>query len=144
MKIYVASSWRCAHQPGVVELLRVAGHAVYDFRNPPSRAGFGWEQLERGGAESWSAPEFRDALQHPIAQAGFASDMGALRDCDACLLVLPCNRSAHLELGWACGAGKRTAVYIPEQKEQAELMYLMCDEILVSERELWRWAGVTS
>ena len=34
MKIYVASSWRNERHPGVVELLRIAGHEVYDFRNP--------------------------------------------------------------------------------------------------------------
>ena len=34
-KIYVASSWRNPHQPAIVEELRVAGHEVYDFRNPP-------------------------------------------------------------------------------------------------------------
>ena len=38
----------------------------------------------------------------------------ALRACDGCVLVLPSGRSAHLEAGWAAGAGKRVVVYVPE------------------------------
>lgn len=34
MKIYVASSWRNAYQPQVVDALRKEGNEVYDFRNP--------------------------------------------------------------------------------------------------------------
>ncbi len=34
MKLYVASSWRNKEQPVVVEMLRQAGHEVYDFRAP--------------------------------------------------------------------------------------------------------------
>ena len=34
MKLYIASSWRNAHYPAVVEALRGAGFDVYDFRNP--------------------------------------------------------------------------------------------------------------
>ncbi len=70
-------------------------------------------------------------LQHPIAQAGFKSDMDALRECDVCLLVLPCGRSAHLELGWAAGAGKKTVVLEPDPIEP-DLMYLMCDRLCTS------------
>lgn len=56
--------------------------------------------------------------------------MKALNDSDACVLVLPCNRSAHLELGWAVSAGKETAIYIPTQESfEPELMYKMCDSI---------------
>ncbi len=38
MKIYVASSWRCKHQPEAVQKLRALGHVVYDFRGK----GSGW------------------------------------------------------------------------------------------------------
>jgi len=45
--------------------------------------------------------------------------MNALRWCEACVLLLPCGRSAHLELGWAAGAGKRTVVIIEERFSMA-------------------------
>lgn len=113
MKIYVASSWRNPWQIGVVRLLRGRGHDVYDFRQPaPEENGFHWSEID-GGWKTWNPRTYREALKHPVAEHGFKRDMDALRSCDACVLVLPCGNSAHLELGWAVGAGKRTAVLFP-------------------------------
>lgn len=126
-KIYVASSWRNQFQPGVVEALRSDGHEVYDFRNPPNRSGFSWRQVSDVPPSEWTTAEWRNVLTHPVAVAGFGADMGALRDCDVCVLVLPCGRSAHLELGWAAGAGKRTIVLAAPTLDEPELMVKMCD-----------------
>lgn len=131
MKIYVASSWRNTRQPSVVAALREAGHEVYDFRNPaPGDTGFGWQQI---GIPSGNPRRFRDeVLTHPIAQAAFAKDMDALRAANATVLVLPCGRSAHLELGWAAGAGQKTVVLLDDPMSEPELMYLMNSKICVS------------
>jgi hypothetical protein len=135
-RIYVASSWRNARQPFVIELLRGAGHEVYDFRNPaPGSKGFGWSQLGLGEWRDYTPEVAREALQHPIAQAGFKSDHDAMEWADTFVMVLPCGRSAHLELGWACGAGKRTFILQTEQQEP-ELMYLEADRICLSVEEL--------
>lgn len=133
MKIYVASSWRNEHQPSVVKVLRDAQHEVYDFRNPrPGDKGFAWSEIDPKWKE-WSAAAFREALAHPIANRGFDFDMNALIWCDACVLVLPCGRSAHLELGWACGAKKWTIAYAPEgEKHEPELMYKMLDKVCLN------------
>jgi hypothetical protein len=43
----MASSWRNLYQPNVVDRLRMAGHQVYDFRNPPhGDGGFNWRQID--------------------------------------------------------------------------------------------------
>lgn len=126
MRIYVASSWRNTLQPAVVEALRADGHDVYDFRNPePGDQGFSWRQCAT--PEQLKDPRAfrRDVLTHPIARAGFEKDMAALRSADATVLVLPCGRSAHLELGWAVGAGQRTVVLLDDPMSEPELMYLM-------------------
>ncbi len=113
MKIYVASSWRNIYQPEVVKLCRAAGHEVYDFRNPgPDDNGFGWSEIDKEW-KSWDYERYRKLLGHKRAEQGFALDMGALRWCDACVLIYPCGKSAHLEMGWACGAGKHTAFFVP-------------------------------
>jgi len=52
--------------------------------------------------------------------------MTALRECDACVYVMPCGVSASLEAGWACGAGKRVFVYVPELREP-DLMVKMAE-----------------
>lgn len=137
MKIYVASSWRNTFQPQVVRHLREAGHDVYDFKNPsPGDNGFSWRQCAT--KEQLANPtSFRDeVLTHPIAQAGFNKDMNALRGCDACVLVLPCGRGAHLELGWATGAGKRTIVLLDCPISEPELMYAMNGSLCVSIEEV--------
>jgi len=136
-KIYVASSWRNQWQPGVVDALRQHGHEVYDFRNPPNRTGFGWRQvaLDMAGREAVAAEEMAKALAHPIAQAGFKSDHDAMEWADTFVMVLPCGKSAHLELGWACGKGKRTII-LWVLYDTPELMYLEADDIVTSIPEL--------
>jgi hypothetical protein len=139
MNIYVASSWRNSYQPGIVALLREHGHDVYDFRNPaPGNHGFAWSDIDPHWLK-WGPAAFRLALSHPVAVDGFRLDMTALERCDACLCVLPCGRSAHLELGWAAGAGKLTAIYIPEPQEP-ELMYRMLGSVLVDRDGIVEWA----
>lgn len=138
MKIYAASSWRNVYQPRVVQLLRLFTHEVYDFRNPaPGNDGFRWSEID-GGWQGWTKEEYRNALQHPVAQQGFKFDLDAMKWADTCLLIMPCGRSAHLELGWCAGAGKATAVYYPDGDYdfEPELMVKCADAIIIGEDEL--------
>lgn len=122
MKIYVASSWRNVLQPGIVHALRRSGHEVYDFRNPaPGNKGFAWSEIDPNW-QQWTPVQYREALQHPIAERGYGHDIGALRWCDACVLVLPSGRSASWELGYAMGQDKRGYV-VQLDGFEPELMY---------------------
>ena len=94
-KIYLASSWRNERQPQAVQILRDAGHEVYDFRNP----------------------------------AEFTRDKAALDWCDTCILLLPCDRSAHLEARYAIGQGKSTLIVYEPKNFELELMYLLADNV---------------
>lgn len=134
LRIYVASSWRNTHQPAVVESLTRAGYEVYDFRNPPKGAGFAWGRIDPQW-EAWAVAEFRAHLDHPDAIAGYEADLGALEEADACVLVLPCGRSAHLEAGWAAGNGTPLIIHAPEPTEP-ELMYRMADALCENLDEL--------
>ncbi len=151
--IYVASSWRNMIQQATVHTLRAAGFDVYDFQNPPNGAGFGWEQISLGHSKPLhvgdnvvvdlsNTVDYLRALEHPRAVEGFNADMDALKAAEIVVLVLPCGRSAHLELGWAVGAGKRTCVYAPEETMTPELMYKMVDHIAPSMMDLLGWLGV--
>ncbi len=129
-KVYVASSWRNIAQPGVVAAIRKMGHEVYDFRNPAEGDnGFHWSEID-GGWQQWDADRYVNALDHPIAEAGFKSDFDAMQWADTFVLVQPCGRSAHLEMGWAVGAGKATIMLLGPDIEP-ELMVKMCDHICV-------------
>ena len=127
MKIYVASSWRNIYQPGVITALQAAGHTVYDFRHPTDDDnGFHWSEIDSEWM-NWTSAEYRDALHHPAAQVGYAQDFAAMEWADAFVLVHPCGRSAHLELGWACGRGKQTIILLADG--EPELMVKMADHI---------------
>lgn len=131
-RIYLASSWRNPQQPDLVVALRMAGHEVYDFRNPDVEGppggrgrGFGWNEIDPAW-KTWTPEQFREALEHPIADAGFGSDLAAMKWADTFVLAQPCGRSAHLELGWACGQSKRTIVLLAPNQEP-ELMLKAAD-----------------
>ena len=135
-KIYLASSWRNTAQPSAVEVLRSHGHEVYDFRHPPNGIpnGFRWADLDPEW-ESWSAAVYREKLRLPLARQGFASDFNGMKWADTGILLLPCGRSAHLELGWMAGAGKATIIWTQDGQEP-ELMNLLCDRICVNLHEV--------
>jgi nucleoside 2-deoxyribosyltransferase len=113
MRVYVASSWRNNYQPLVVQSLRKDGHDVYDFKDSE---GFHWSEVDPEW-QKWTPQSYIKGLSHTCAERGFNRDMKALRECDACVYVMPCGPSASMEMGWAVGAGKPTAVYIPELRE---------------------------
>jgi hypothetical protein len=131
-KIYLASSWRNATQPSVLSMLRRHGHEVYDFRNPPGGivGGFQWMALDPDW-QSWSANDYRKHLALPHAQLGFNSDFDGMKWADVGVLLLPCGRSAHLELGWMAGAGKRTII-LTRDGEEPELMALLASTICIT------------
>ena len=83
----------------------------------------------------WSPQEYREQLGHPKAVRQFANDIEAMETCDACVLVLPCGRSAHTEAGWFAGKGRTVIAYIPVRQEP-ELMYKLFSGVCCSMEEL--------
>ena len=127
MKVYVASSWRNLRQPTVVAELKIAGHEVYDFRNPrEGEHGFHWSEIDPKW-KSWTPEAYRQALDNQLSVIWFASDMDALEWCDALVYVLSCGRSASLEAGWAAGAGKSTIALLADG--EPDLMIKMLDHV---------------
>ncbi len=148
MNVYVASSWRNPWQPIVCAALAAAGIDHYDFRNPEGGTGFSWREVKtdvsiasiiRAKGSDWEdIDEYLRMIEHPRAIKGFDADFAAMQKADTFVLVLPCGKSAHLELGWAVGAGKRTAILL-EDPVEPELMYRMVDYLAPSLPELLRW-----
>lgn len=148
--VYVASSWRNPVQPQVVAALRDRGIECYDFKNPPGGTGFSWRQVKTDGGPDSVRPiaakgsdweqvdEYLRMVSHPRAVEGFRSDFEAMLAADVFVMVLPCGKSAHLELGWAAGAGKRTAILL-EDPVEPELMYRMVDHMARSITDLTNW-----
>jgi hypothetical protein len=124
MKIDGASSWRNLYQPAIVAALRAMGQEVYDFRNPgPGREGFSWKECGTNW-QDWTPAEWRAALDHPVARQGCANDRGGMDWADACVLVPPSGRSAHLGAGFMAGQGKPVVTLAP-CKVEPDLMNLL-------------------
>lgn len=150
MKIYVASSWRNTYQPGIVERLRTLGHEVYDFRGCDTGWGSASDRVGIPGGFSWSTvdpewknwtadvPRYLRGLNHPHAIEGFNRDMDALKRSDACIMVMPCGPSASMEMGWAVGAGKLVATYMPAIREP-DLMVKMADLVSIEWAKIEEW-----
>ena len=149
--VYVASSWRNPMQPVVCQVLREFEIPHYDFRNPEGGTGFSWAEVKpdstpgiAGKGTDWETiPDYLAMVRHPRAIEGFDADFAAMEEADTFVLVLPCGKSAHLELGWAIGAGKRTAILL-EDPVEPELMYRMVDYLAPSLPDLMAWMGVAS
>lgn len=137
--LYVASSWKNPYYNNVVDKLRAHGFECFDFRRPDGDGGFHWSNIDKNW-RTWSLHRYRQALRSYEAGRGFHQDMHALKACDALVLVMPCGRSAHLELGYAIGQSKPSFVYFPksitEDEWEPELMYKAAVAICVGMDEL--------
>lgn len=149
--MYVASSWRNPHYQQAMKVIRGCAAAagageepdfgVYDFRDEVNY--FQWSHIDPNW-ESWTLEEYKEAMHHPLADRGYEHDIDALDKATACLLIGPCGRSAHLELGYAAGRQIKTAIFLPEPQEP-ELMYRMADEVITDWARLAMWVhGVMS
>ena len=142
MKIYISSSNRNGHQPEVVAKLRGLGHEVYDC----SEHGFSWEEISPDW-ESWTADDYRTAIDlHDACGQAIGDNLEALAKANALVMVMPCGRAAHLELGWAIGRGKLAAVYVPDEERDGQaldLMHIMGD-IVIGWDELEMWTEMHS
>ena len=104
--------------------------------------GFSWREVDPDW-ENWPADveRYRRGLDHPRAVEGFSRDMDALKACDACVMVMPCGPSASMEMGWACGAKKLVAVYMPAIREP-DLMVKMADLVTTQWTAIEVWLNV--
>ncbi len=149
--VYVASSWRNPVQVAVCAALKSCKIEHYDFRNPPGGTGFSWREVKTDvppaagikakGSDWEQMDEYLRMVQHPRAIEGYRADYDAMMRADTFVMVLPCGKSAHLELGWAVGMGKRTAILL-EDPVEPELMYKMVDYMAPSLFDLLGWLGV--
>jgi hypothetical protein len=144
-RIYLASSWRNTNQAGLVSVLRMWGHQVYDFKSRdrmpcggPVATAFSWAEVD----PAWGTWHPRAYRQHVTtserAASGFLGDFRGMEWADTCVLLLPCGRSAHLEAGYMKGRGKRLIIHFVSDKsnEEPDLMYLMADHITIDNGEL--------
>lgn len=144
-KVYVASSWRNPHYETVLAYITGAGHKVWDWRKPPTGgSGFTWQDAGVDGyqhGDKLTPSDWKYALGHPVACAGFASDMCGMNWCDVGVLLHPCGRSAHLEAGWLAGRGKPVHLLVLEECEPDLMVLALNGQFYTSiENLIWKLA----
>lgn len=134
-KIYISSSWRNEDHQKLVTLLREKGHKVYDFQHPEGRNDQNvWESVSAKLLLSTAyhqgilrGADYERMLLEKEVRDRFGDHFKAMNDADTCILLLPCERSSHVEAGYMAGAGKRVFVYDTSVHVKPELMYLIFD-----------------
>ncbi len=129
-KIYLASSWKNKRIIDVIaKQLKNLGYEVDNFTDPSSgRFVFSWKELPQKTLSNLNAKTF---LEDWRAQKAFKEDKKNIDWADAVIMIMPCGRSSHLELGYAAGKGKQTVIYYPSgfTKGEFETMYGFADLI---------------
>lgn len=120
MKIYIIGSLRNENIPDCAEILEDQGHEVFaDWFSPGPEADQYWHHYEQLRGRGYLT-----AINGPHAEHVFNFDKKWLDWADAAVLVLPAGKSAHLELGYIIGKGKKGYVLFNEgEPERWDLMY---------------------
>jgi nucleoside 2-deoxyribosyltransferase len=121
--------------PEVGQFFRKAGFRVFDdwFAAGP-RADDHWKEYEQARGRS-----YKQALNGAAARNVFQFDKANLDAADAVVLVLPAGKSAHLELGYCAGKGKRTCVLMPDTDERWDVMYRFADIVVNDPSAVVAW-----
>lgn len=131
-RIYLIGSLRNPRVPGVASLLRNAGFDVFDdWYAAGSEADEKWREYEQARGHN-----LQQALDGYAANNTFQFDKSHLDSADAGVLVLPAGRSAHLELGYMAGKGKRTYILLDGEPERFDIMFRFATRVVYSVDEL--------
>lgn len=127
MKIYLASSWKNKEIVDfIASELRGQGHEVDNFSDSSNgRFVFDWRELKLNNINA------KTFLNDKRTQRAFQEDKKMIEWADAIVMIMPCGRSSHLEMGYAIGKGKRSIIYYPHGfvPGEFETMYGFADLI---------------
>jgi nucleoside 2-deoxyribosyltransferase len=125
MKIYIASSWKnAAKVRETAQLLRDAGHEVYDFTDGEKHYSFNLSEI----ADPKTITQF-DLMRMPQSWKAFAADKAGIDWADVVLLLLPAGNSAHAEMAYAIGKGKMAIITGDFKPGDYDVMRLFADVI---------------
>lgn len=118
MKIYLIGSLRNNLIPEIAIKIRNAGFDVFDdWYAPGPEADDYWKSYELVRGRN-----YLEALEGHAAKQIFDFDKKHLDAAAAAVLVLPCGKSGHLELGYTIGRGKPGFILLDEP-DRWDVMY---------------------
>jgi len=120
LKIYLIGSLRHPDVPELAERIqKETGHEVFaDWYAAGKIADDAWQDYCNRRSYSYV-----EALNTPASWHVFDFDYHHLLDSDIGILVMPAGKSAHLELGFMAGKGKKCYVLFDQVPERYDQMY---------------------
>ncbi len=131
MKIYLIGSLRNSEIPKIAKRLRKLGFDVFDdWYAAGPEADDKWRDYEKERGRT-----YKEALNGLAADHVFQFDLKHLNNCDIAVLCLPAGKSAHLELGYVIGRGKKGYILL-DKPERWDVMYKFAKEVFYTLEEL--------
>jgi nucleoside 2-deoxyribosyltransferase len=135
MKVYLIGSLRNPQIPLLAEHIRADKHPADevfdDWYAAGPEADDKWMEYEKSRGHT-----FIQALDGHAATHVYEFDKKHLDSCDVAVMVMPAGKSAHLELGYCAGKGKRTIILMDGEPERFDVMYNFADHVVTSWKDL--------
>jgi len=131
LKVYLIGSLRNKTVPILAEELRSLGFDVFDdWYAAGEKADDAWRDYEKARGHTFS-----EGLKGYAADHVYRFDKRHLKECDIAVLLMPAGKSAHLELGWVIGKGKKGFIVL-DNPDRWDVMYLFADGVFAGFEEL--------
>jgi hypothetical protein len=131
--IYVIGSLRLPGVRDFAEELRGRGYDVFDdWHAAGEKADEVWQEYEQHRGRS-----YLEALQGYHARHAFELDQRHIIRAQIGILLLPAGKSAHLELGFMLGKGKRGYVLFDKEPERWDIMYQFATGLFTNKEDLF-------
>lgn len=135
MKVYLIGSLRNPQIPLLAAYLRTnlpsPDEVFDDWYAAGPEADDKWMEYEKDRGHT-----FIQALDGYAATHVYEFDKTHLDSCDVAVMVMPAGKSAHLELGYCAGRGKRTIILMDGEPERFDVMYKFADHVVTSWQSL--------
>lgn len=131
-RIYLMGSMKNANVSKYAIELRKRGYEVFDdWMSPGPDADDHWQEYERQRGRT-----YMQALYGHHATTVFEFDKAHLDMCDIGILIMPCGKSGHMELGYLIGSGKQAYVLFDEEPARYDIMYRFATGVAMNLEEL--------
>jgi hypothetical protein len=130
--IYLIGSLKNDQIPHMANKIRKLGFEVFDdWFSPGPEADDFWRNYEKVRGSS-----YKQALSNYAGKHVFEFDKFHIDRADIGILYMPGGKSAHLELGYMLGQGKKGYVLFDEEPERWDVMYQFATAVCFSFEEL--------
>jgi len=130
--IYLIGSLKNSNIPLLGNKLRKLGFDVFDdWFSPGPEADDFWRKYEKLRGRTYS-----EALKGYAGTHIYHFDRTHVDRCDIGVLYMPAGKSAHLELGFMLGSGKKGYVLFDKEPERWDVMYQFATGVYFNLKDL--------